>query len=75
MMSDNMRFVPMRLLYAAMYPRKMPWSRASCMVRATSHAAEVEAPMVTIGIEPMNQAIDSIAKSPMVLIATLYGLS
>ena len=32
-------------------------------------------PMVTIGIDPTNQATDSIARSPMVLITTLYGLS
>ena len=58
-----------------MYSRNMPLSRASCILRATSHAADVETPMVTIGIDPTNQATDSIARSPMVLITTLYGLS
>ena len=60
-----------RRLNAFQKPRKMPLSRPSCMLRATSQAAAVEAPMVTMGSEHTAHATESMARSPTVFMNML----
>lgn len=54
---------------------KMPLDEPVCSSRATSQAADVDAPIVTTGMEQTVHATLIMAMSPMVLIRSLKGLS
>ena len=74
-MAVSARLVGKRRLNAAQKLRKMPLDEPVCSSRATSQAADVDAPIVTMGMEKTVHATLIMAMSPMVLIRSLKGLS
>lgn len=74
-MAVRARLAGKRRLNAVQKLRKMPLDEPSCSSRAISQAADVDAPIVTTGMEKTVQATLIMAMSPMVLIRSLKGLS